>query len=314
VKAINLIILLTLFISCSNDKTVTVGYQLMANPWKYLIAKGKLNALEGKKVVFKKFSSGAKVINAMASGDIDIAIAGSTPIAAGLSQGLDIKVIWMMEIIGDAEAFVVKENINSIKDLIGKKVAVPFGSTTHFHLMLALKNAGISPRDLSILNLTPPSIVASWKKGEIDGAFVWAPALEDIKKSGKVLMSSKDLANKGDPTFDGIIARDEFLKKNKKFTVAFMKEINKLHTSYNSSKWASDSDEVSTIAKFIGAKTSDVVAALKGYTFPTKEAQSMKMLSETLKKTAIFLKEQGKIESVLTSYDDKVASDIVDSL
>ena len=44
--------------------------------------------LTGYKINWKKFDSGAKVITAMASGDVHISLAGSSPIAAGVSRGL----------------------------------------------------------------------------------------------------------------------------------------------------------------------------------------------------------------------------------
>lgn len=313
-RLLSLLLLILLTASCQKDDTVTIGHQLMANPWKYLIASGKLNQLEGKKIEFKKFNSGAKVINAMASGSIDIAVAGSTPIAAGLSQGLPMKVIAMMEVIGDAEAMVVRNEINSLADLKGKKIGVPFGSTTHFHLMVALADAGISTKDVSILNLTPPSIVASWKKGEIDAAFVWAPALEDIKATGKVLISSKDIAAKGKPTFDGIIARDAFIKENGAFLKAFLKEINTLHKDYNSSPWTLENEKVQTIAKFTGSDAKNVVTALAGYTFPEAANQKLESLGQTLKDTAVFLKQQGKIEQVLNDYGQKVETSLIQGL
>ncbi|MGK0367273.1 MAG: taurine transport system substrate-binding protein [Thermoproteota archaeon] len=313
-KKILLLCLVVLMSACQKENTVTIGYQLMANPWKYLIATGKLKELDGMNIEFKKFNSGSKVINAMASGDIDIAIAGSTPIAAGLSQGLDIKLIWVMEIIGEAEAFVVRPNIKSVADLKGKKVGVPYGSTTHFHLMLALKDAGLTEKDVDILNLSPAAIVASWKKNEIDGAFVWAPALDDISKTGKVILSSKDMSEKGNPTFDGIIARSSFLKENKKFAKSFLNAVIANHEDYNKSAWTEESEKVKKIAEFVGSNAANVANTLKGYIFPVKSNHPTSTLSMIIKNTAMFLKDQGKIEEVLNNYDDKIAVDIIKDL
>ncbi|MDA8792982.1 ABC transporter substrate-binding protein [Bacteriovoracaceae bacterium] len=313
-KNLILFLLLALLSSCQQEEKVTIGYQLMANPWKYLISTGQLDTIDGKKVEFKKFTSGAKVINAMASGDVDIAIAGSTPIAAGMSQGLDIKLLWILEIIGEAEALVVKDSINSISDLNGKKVGVPYGSTTHYHLMLALEEAGLSSADVEVLNLSPPAIVASWRKGEIDAAFVWAPALEDIKKEGKVLLSSKDMSDKGNPTFDGIIGNTSFISANGNFIKSFLNKIIDQHDLYNQTPWKEESKEVETVASFVGATKIDVANALKGYIFPNKTNHPTQKLNEILKSTATFLKSQGKIESVLDSYEDKIATKVIGGL
>ena len=65
------------------EKEVTIGYQLIYNPWKVAIANGDFEKATGYKIDWRKFDSGAKVITAMASGDLQLALAGSSPIAAG---------------------------------------------------------------------------------------------------------------------------------------------------------------------------------------------------------------------------------------
>ena len=42
-----------------------------------------------------------------------------------------------------------------------------------------------------------PDIVAGYNRGDLDGGFVWDPALTELKKNGKVLVTSKDVAEKG---------------------------------------------------------------------------------------------------------------------
>jgi ABC-type taurine transport system substrate-binding protein len=47
--------------------------------------------------------------------------------------------------LGNSEALVVKKNISKPEDLIGKRIAVPFISTTHYSLLAALKHWGLNP-------------------------------------------------------------------------------------------------------------------------------------------------------------------------
>ena len=61
---------------------VTVGFQLVYGPWKAKMEELKANGLGGKSIEFVKFSSGTEVINAMASGSVDISLNGSSPSAA----------------------------------------------------------------------------------------------------------------------------------------------------------------------------------------------------------------------------------------
>ena len=136
------------------EKEVTIGYQLLYNPWKVAIVDGAFEAATDYEIRWKKFESGAKVINAMASGDVQIALAGSSPIAAGVSRGLDIELFWIVEDIASAEALVVRDGSHIVapQDLKGKRLGVPFASTTHFHTLFALEQFGIDPKDVTVLN------------------------------------------------------------------------------------------------------------------------------------------------------------------
>lgn len=70
----------------------------------------------------------------MASGDVVISELGSSPLAIATSQGVDIQLFMLAQVIGKAESLIVRDGsgIASIEDLKGKRVAVPVGSTAHF--------------------------------------------------------------------------------------------------------------------------------------------------------------------------------------
>lgn len=302
-----LLSLVLLLVAACQDDSITIAYQGMANPWKHLIKTKAFDDISKTPITWKKFNSGAKIINAMASGDVDMAVLGSTPLATALGQGLPLKVVWVMGIIGESEALVSRKELTSLRDLVGKKVATPFGSTSHYHLLLALKNEGIDPNDVEIFNLSPSGIVSSWKTGQMDAAYVWAPALEEIKKDGNVLVTSLDMANKGDPTFDAIAVREDFAKARPEFIQKLLEKINDLHEKMAKENWDKQSPEVADIAQFVGASKDDVMASLSGYEFPLASAQASKELlggglSNALLKTSKFLKSQDKIRSVQDDY------------
>ena len=83
-----------------SDKAVTVGYQLVYNPWKVAITTGAFAGNTSRSIAWRQFESGAQVINAMALGEVQIAMAGSSPIAAGLSRGcrwrIDRRFSWLL--------------------------------------------------------------------------------------------------------------------------------------------------------------------------------------------------------------------------
>ena len=307
-------------------KKVTIGYQLVYNPWKTAIADGSIEKATGYEIDFRKFNSGSKVINAMASGDVQIALAGSSPIAAGVSRGIDIQLVWIFEDIASAEALVVRNGsgIVSPQDLKGKKLGVPFVSTTHFHTLFALEQFGIEPKEVEIINMQPNQIAAAWLRGDIDAAFVWDPALGRIKETGKVLITSGQLCKWGKCTFDGMVAQRKWAKENKDFMAKFLKIVAAADESYrsNPSAWSPNSMEVKSIVKLVGGKAEDVPGVLALYDFPTAKQQASAAwlgggkdggAARALMFTSEFLKNEKKIPSVQPDYGEFVNPEYVEA-
>ncbi len=300
-----------LFTGTANAAEVKIGFQLTYTPVKAQFDAIKKGAL-GKSVEFVQFNSGGDVINAMASGSIDISLNGSSPSAAGYSRGVDLQVVYIYDNINNAEALVVRNGSGIVapQDLIGKKIAVPFGSTTHFHMMFALEQFGISAKKLKVIDMSPPDMAAAWERGDIDGGFVWDPALGRMKKNGHVLISSGELSNWGKATFDAMVARSKFAKENPDFMCKFIKMVAAADEDYrsNPASYGPGTAKAKAIAKVVGGDDTQVGGVLALYDFPTLEQQVSATwlgggVAEALSATSQFLKEQGKIDKVLDSYD-----------
>ncbi|THU01101.1 taurine ABC transporter substrate-binding protein [Lampropedia puyangensis] len=300
----------------AQSKEVVIGYQDMVVPWRYAQETKLVEERTGYKVTYRKIGSGAEVVRALASGAIDIGEAGSSPFAAALSQGVPIEVFWILDNINNAEALVARNgsNVNTVADLKGKKIALPFASTTHFHTLVALEGAGISPNEVQLLNLRPPEILAAWGRGDIDATFVWDPALAQAKQSGKVLITSGEIARQtGKATFDALAVSKKFSKDHDAFLTEFVKTLAQVDQEYvnHTSQWTSDSPQVQAVAKWSGAEPTNVPASLALYEFVPPVQQASKqwlgggqesVVSQSLAATAAFLKEQGTIQSVLPDY------------
>ena len=84
-------------------KEVTIAHQDMLVPFRLVMESGELEKATGYKINWRMFGGGGDVIKAMASGDVQIGEAGSSPITAAASQGQDVKLIWILDDIADAE-------------------------------------------------------------------------------------------------------------------------------------------------------------------------------------------------------------------
>jgi taurine transport system substrate-binding protein len=287
----------------------TVGYQTVPSPSQVPQADGAYEKATGAKINWRKFDGGAEVINAVASGDVQIAYLGSSPLAAAASRKLPIETFLIAAELGTSEELVVRNGsgIQKPQDLVGKKIAVPFVSTGHYSLLAALKHWKIDPKSVQIVNLSPPNITAAWARGDIDGTYVWDPALGKAKESGKVLISSGELSKLGAPTFDAWLVRKDFAEKNPAIVAAFAKVTLDSFADYNKDPkaWAAKAGNIDKVVKITGAKAEEVpgVLAGSGYLSPAEQVKTLgEPTAKALAATSDFLKEQGRIDAVLPSY------------
>jgi taurine transport system substrate-binding protein len=300
----------------AQTKEVTIGYQDMVVPYRTMQEAKEIEKQTGYKINWKQFGGGGEVIKAMASGAVQVGEVGSAGIAAAVSRGEPLELFWIIDDIGDAEAMVAKNGsgINSVADLKGKKIAMPFNSTTHFHTMVALEQAKVNPADVQILNMRPPEVRAAWQRGDIQATFIWDPVLADVKKDGKIIITSgKITADTGKATFDGYVANKDWAKANRDFLVKLVRIMASADDGYrkNTAKWTKDSAEVKAVAKWAGAKPEDVPAGMALYRFPSAADQaSAKWLgggkdgvaAKALAATAAFQLSQKQIEKALPDY------------
>ena len=78
------------------------------------------------------------------------------------------------------EALLVRPTIREPSDLIGRTIAAPAGSTSHYLLLYFLKILHLS-NTVTVRTAQPSELAELWRSGEIDGAFVWAPHVHALR-------------------------------------------------------------------------------------------------------------------------------------
>ncbi|MCS2150925.1 taurine ABC transporter substrate-binding protein [Scandinavium manionii] len=295
---------------------VTVAYQTSAEPAKVAQADDTFAKESGATVDWRKFDSGASVVRALASGDVQIGNIGSSPLAVAASQQVPIEVFLLASQLGNSEALVVKKGISKPQDLIGKRIAVPFISTTHYSLLAALKHWGIKPNQVQIVNLQPPAIVAAWQRGDIDGAYVWAPAVNALEKDGTVLTDSSQVGQWGSPTLDVWVVRKDFAEQHPDVVKAFARSAIAAQKQYidNPYVWLKQPDNLNKLSKLSGVPEADVPGLVQGNTYLTAPQQAQQLngpVNKAIVDTAQFLKAQGKVPAVAADYSQYVTDKFV---
>ncbi|WP_312217046.1 taurine ABC transporter substrate-binding protein [Pantoea vagans] len=298
---------------------VTVAYQTSAEPAKVAQADNSFAKESGASVDWRKFDSGAGVLRALASGDVQIGNIGSSPLAVAAAQKLPIEAFLLASQLGNSEALVVKKTITSPKDLIGKRIAVPFISTTHYSLLAALKHWGIKPSQVQLVNLQQPAIIAAWQRGDIDGAYVWAPAVNELEKEGKVLTDSAEVGSWGSPTLDVWVVRKDFAEQHPEIVTAFARSAIDAQQAYLNSpdSWLKQPDNLSKLSRLSGVPEAQVPGLVKGNTYLTAQQQVEQLgkpVNKAIVDTAQFLKAQGRVPQADNDYSGYVTSRFVEPL
>jgi taurine transport system substrate-binding protein len=213
------------------------------------------------KVVF--FDSGRDINTAFAAGSIQAATLGSSPVSLGVSSGLGYEVVFINDVIGPAESLAVtlKSGIKTVADLKGKKIATPFASTAHYSLLAALLQEGVDPAEVTILDLQTQDILAAWIRGDIDGAYVWTPVLDELIRNGGVAITdSASLAERGAITADVSVVRKDFAAKYPTLVVNYVRALVRTNDLIND-----DPDKAAGIVgQNIGIDAAGALAQLAG--------------------------------------------------
>ncbi|MFL1380366.1 MULTISPECIES: ABC transporter substrate-binding protein [unclassified Nocardiopsis] len=298
-----------------------IGYQSIPNGDLVVKNQGWLEeALPDTEIVWSRFDSGGDVNTAFLAGELDIALAGSAPVTRGLSAPLDIdyQVPWIHNVIGENEALVAVEGIDEVADLEGRTVAVPFASTTHYHLIAALDEAGLSVDDVELLDLEPQDIQAAWQRGDVDAAFVWYPVLGELYASGgHAVVTSGELAERGKVTADLAVVSTAFADTYPDALAAWVGQQDRAVALLREDTPAA----AAAIAAELGLTEEEAAEQIDQLVFLSAEEQASAdylgtadapgRLAEYLHLTAEFLAAQGEIDTApeLSAFEEALATE-----
>jgi NitT/TauT family transport system substrate-binding protein len=180
----------------AQDDPLVIGYSNWAGWWPWAIAEAEgLFEKNGANVEMRWFDGYLESMQAFAAGQLD---GNCQTLNDTISFVADSPNGQVVVLVNDNSAgndkIIVTEGINSVKDLMGKKVAVEEGVVDDFLLSLGLEKHSLSRDDVEIVPLETGAAAAAFAAGQVDavGAFppFWLTALE--REGSKELFSSAD--------------------------------------------------------------------------------------------------------------------------
>jgi taurine transport system substrate-binding protein len=295
-------------VSVAADKPKVINIGTFADPSTIKIgwSEGWFKEATGVETKWSTFDSGADVILALTSGDLDFASLGSTPTAIALARGTDILIVAIEMDLADNEALIVRKEINVPRDLIGKKIATPFSSTSHYALMQFFKATGIQPSQLELLDMGSMETAGAYQSGVIDGGWVWDPAYSAmIKAGGHVMMTNGIVGIMGYPTWNNMVVRRKFAEQYPEVVVCLAKAFLRTVDFYHKDP----AKAAAIVAKRLGVEEAQAASVMRGFGFPKADEQvserwlgapgSASTVAKGLQATSEFLVQQKAIKQPL---------------
>ncbi len=185
-----------------DSKKVTIRYGGSSWLGHYPVWVGiKMNIFQekGLAVLFQQFPTSSARMGALIAKDLDFASTGSISAIALMAAGVkSFYMIGTQDSYATVEGIIVRgEDIRSVKDLRGKKLAVPFASSAHLLVLDILEREGLDARkDIKLINLKTTEMPAAFKTGEVDACAVWTPMFNKIlaMSEARLLLDDKEFS------------------------------------------------------------------------------------------------------------------------
>ena len=178
--------------------TLNVGDQKGTGAEAVLSAAGLLSSLPFK-VSWSDFTSGPPMLEAMASGSVDIGGVGDAPPAFAASGGEAVEIVGARTTNGDQDALVVPKGspITSLSQLKGKKIAYGSGSSGNYNLLTVLNKASLTTKDVTLVNLQPAEALAAFTSGSVAAWDIWPPYVQQVvaQDGARILATGSQYGN-----------------------------------------------------------------------------------------------------------------------
>lgn len=263
---------------------------------------------EGLKVKLVKFDSGAKMIPALGSGQLDVgagapsagfynAVARDISLKVVADKGRLVKNYDYMPILVRKD-LVESGKVKSVADLKGLKVAEPAeGTSTAATLAAVLKTAGLSYDDVKHEYLAFPDHIAGFTNGSIDASATVEPAASKLIADGTAVRFFDSTKTYNQQQLAVLLYGSQFAEERKAAAQCFMNAYVKAAADYSAAveggKWSGPG--VDEIANIIGKSIGLDPEAVKK-TVPSYVAPDAKVDTDSLQKDYDFFDKSGWLE------------------
>lgn len=150
-------------------------------------------------IEWSTFTSGPPLLEAASAGGIDIGAVGNTPpiFAAAAKARIAIVSSGKGNVESDVLLVPAGSTARTVQDLRGKNIAVAKGSSAHGQILLNLKKAGLTTKDVKLNFLQPADAYAAFTQKQVDAWAIWDPYTSQalLETGARVLVDGQGTSN-----------------------------------------------------------------------------------------------------------------------
>lgn len=141
-----------------------------------------------------ELGSSTQSMDALRAGRLDAATLTLDEALTLADEQVPIRIVWVLDVSAGADALVAKPDIPTLAALRGRRIGVEQTAVGAYLLDAALRRAGLSAADVTLVPLPVDAHVGAFESGEIDAVVTFDPARQALLNAGgQVLFDSRML-------------------------------------------------------------------------------------------------------------------------
>lgn len=170
-------------------------------------------ARQGVKVEQRFLPAGRDALEELLDGKLDLAVAYSTPLVRAAAEHPRLRILTLLYHATHNTVVVARRDrgIRFAEDLRGRRIGVPADTSAAFFLETLLAFSGLSPGEVTEVNLDPEAGPGALARGEVDALAIWYPL---ARRAREALPAGDAVEITSDVYMDAamLVVREELLR------------------------------------------------------------------------------------------------------
>src|SRR5689334_17367633 len=166
-----------------NESVLRIGTNVWIGGEPLYLARD-LGRLDARAVQLVEYPSASEVLRAFRNFAIDGMVVSLDELLGLAVDGLQPRVILVIDMSNGADAVVGRAGMRGMSDLKGKSIAVESGALGAYMLSRALTLNGMQASDVRVVHLESHEQPSAFAKGEVDGAVTFDPYRVQLLRGG----------------------------------------------------------------------------------------------------------------------------------